>query len=118
MARDNEARFMKHDRVLQAGKTRKPLRLGRFHSIHDLSETLGAVGVSKKEMSRIRAMGLAIHALCHPALLIQDRSNLVSQAPTDTTDGQQGFFSHRRGGSLMNDLSEQGFTSHLLPPTV
>jgi hypothetical protein len=87
------------------------------HGLHHLHETPRTVGVSEGAIGRIYAMCLSIRPLRDPVLTIRGRSGLVSNESADTAGGEQHRLSPRCGLGFMNYLSEQGFDSHMRPPS-
>ena len=87
--------------------------------LRDLCEMLRTVGVSEKEIGRIRAMCLSIRPRRDPALTIRGRYGLDSHESADTTDGEQRRYderlSHRSGRRLTSGLSKQFYKSHTPP---
>jgi len=85
-----------------------------------LRETIRTIGVRKRERGWIHAMGLAIHPLRHPALVMRTIPRLVSNKSADATDGEQRRgdepLSHESGKRLTSGLCTGFFTKHTRPP--
>ena len=84
------------------------------HSVHEIRETIRAVGVREVAIGQIHAMCLHIHPPRDPPFTITPHSALVSNESTRTTDRDESMFLCKR--TTFYELSERdGFQRHIHP---